>query len=156
MRLPATACVLFLVLFSVPAVRGESGSGQLVVGATVAPHVRWEVRDEPVRLEITAGDIARGFIEVPAARLRVQTNDEAGFIVAATVSGDQFASGALTGLDQSMTIGAGGGFLHSPFRGTAVMEAEMHWRLPLSNRSEAGSYPWPLRITVHPIARQNP
>ena len=135
---------------------GESGSGQIVVGARVAPHVRWEVRDEPVLLEITPADIARGFMEVSAARLRVQTNDETGFIVVARVSGDQFASGTLTGLDQPMAIGAGGGFVHSPFRGTDVMEAELRWRLPLSNRSEAGSYPWPLRITVHPIGRQNP
>lgn len=156
MRLPATARVLLLVLLSVPAVLGESGSGQIVVGARVAPHVRWEVRDEPARLEITPADIARGFIEVPAARLRVQTNDEAGFIVAAAASGDQFTSGALTGLDQPIAIGAGGGFVHLPFRGTAVMEAELRWRLPLSDRSQAGLYPWPLRITVHPIARQNP
>lgn len=135
---------------------GESGSGQIVVGARVAPHVRWEVRDEPVRLEITPADIARGFIEVPVARLQVQTNDEAGFIVATAVSGDQFASGALMGLDEPIAIGAGGGFLHLPFRGTSVMDAELRWRLPLSERSKAGSYPWPLRVTVHPIGRQNP
>lgn len=145
-----------VVLLSAAPLRGESASGQVTVGARVAPHIRWQVREEPAVLEITAEDIARGFVEVPAARVRVQTNDPAGFIVVARVSGDQFASGALTGLDQPISIGAGGGFLHLPFRGTAVVDADLRWRLPLSDRSAAGSYPWPLRISLHPIGRQNP
>lgn len=147
---------LMVVLLSGSTLRGESASGQLVVGARVAPHIRWQVREEPAFLEITEEDIARGFVEVTAARLRVQTNDPAGFIVMAKVSGDQFASGAVTGLEQPISVGAGGGFLQLPFRGTAVLETELRWRLPLSNQASAGSYPWPLRITLHPLGRQNP
>ena len=156
MRSLAAALLLIIVLFPGSALHAESASGQLVVGARVAPHVRWQVRDEPALLEITAADIARGFVEVSAARLRVQTNDPAGFIVVAKVSGDEFATGALTGLEQPITIGGGGGFVHLPFRGTAVVDTELRWRLPLTERTAAGSYPWPVEITLHPLGRQNP
>ena len=123
MRSLAAAFLLIIVLFPGSALHAESASGQLVVGARVAPHVRWQVRDEPALLEITAADIARGFVEVSAARLRVQTNDPAGFIVVAKVSGDEFATGALTGLEQPITIGGGG----SGDRGGAALERWCSW-----------------------------
>lgn len=155
MRSLAPAFLLTVVFLSGSTLQGETASGQLVVGARVAAHVRWQVRDEPAILEITAADIARGFVEVSAARLRAQTNDPAGFIVVAKVAGDQFASGAMTGLEQPISIGAAGGFVHLPFRGTAVVETELRWRLPLSDQTRAGSYPWPVRISVHQLGRQN-
>lgn len=156
MRSLATAFFLTIVLLAGTTLEGEAASGQLVVGARVAPHIRWQVRDEPASLEITPADVARGFVEVAAARLRVQTNDPAGVIVVARVSREEFASGALIGLEQPITVGAGGGFLHLPFRGTAVVERELRWRLPLTERTPAGSYPWPVQITLHPLGRQNP
>ena len=150
------AALSVLLLVAGPPLQGEAASGQVVVGARVAPHVRWQVSDEPARLEITAEDIARGFVEVPAASLRVQTNDPAGFVVVARIADDRFGSGVLTGLERPISIAAGGGFLHAPFRGTAVVETDLRWRLPLSDRLPAGSYAWPLRVTLHEFGRRNP
>src|SRR5687768_14072775 len=154
MRLLVTVSLLVLVFLTGPPQKGESVSGQVRVGARVMPHVRWNVRDVPVSLHITEEDIERGSVDIVAARLRVQTNDPGGFLVVATIAGDEFASGELIGFDRPIVIGAGGGFAHNVFRGTAPLEQELRWRLPLRSGSVAGSHAWPLRIEVRQLRAQ--
>lgn len=116
--------------------------------------MRSDVRGLPSELAIGEQDLARGFVELDAARLRVQTNDPAGYLVLFDLEGREIEGAEITGFDETVVVTQAGGFAHPPFAGTSTVDRTLRCRLRLSPTATAGVYRWPLKISVRQIGRR--
>jgi hypothetical protein len=125
--------------------------GQLVVSAYVPPRVVSQVEQQQGALTITAADVARGYVEVPmGSRLRVTSNDPAGFVIDVFPRLPIFTAVAVrvSTRDGSARLGPdGGGIVEHRHRGRNV-PLELSYRFELPDNVQPGTYAWPLAISV--------
>jgi len=141
--LPCTFCAL------------AAGDLQMPVSARIAKHVRVQVLSQPQTVEVTAADVARGFVEAPQrVQMAVQSNTQdgyslaftkhAGFVRQARVSGLGAGEMQLQGDMLATTRPAAG-------RGVYREVLEMAFRFELSPEARQGTYPWPIQVAVLPL-----
>ena len=117
--------------------------------ARIATFFRMQVDHQVAALTITARDIERGYVEVPAAsNFSVITNTQDGFVIDFRPRSDVFHSVLVTGLQNPVEIGAQGGTaMHNVPHGRTTFH-QLSYRFMLRPDLQAGSYPWPLEISV--------
>ena len=117
--------------------------------ARVTTFFRMQVDHQVAALTITARDIERGYVEVPAAsNFSVITNTQDGFVIDFRPRSDVFHSVLVTGLQNPVEIGAQGGTaMHNVPHGRTTFH-QLSYRFMLRPDLQAGSYPWPLEISV--------
>ena len=126
-------------------------STMLQVNATVSPVARIE-SPPPAPLQISAADVARGYVDVPhALRLRVYSNSRAGFALDVAAQSPWFTAVAIEGLDTNVTLGAEGGTIVQRWRGAATRDVSLHLRFQLANGLMPGLYVWPLQFRARPL-----
>ena len=123
--------------------------GQLSVSAYVPSRVVSRVEQQPAALTITAADVARGYVEVPAgSRLRVTSNDPAGFVIDFFPRLPIFTAVHVSTRDGSARLGPdGGGIVEHRHRGRNV-PLELSYRFELADNVKPGTYAWPLVVSV--------
>jgi len=132
MFLRAGAAVLALAL---PAGAAYSGGTQLALSAVVAKSSRISLRGQPASLEVSAADVARGYVELPAGiRIELWSNNREGLMLS-------FASSAPF-LWSATRLVPGESRRHS---------FELRERLPLAPATVPGSYPWPVQVVATPL-----
>jgi len=117
------------------------------VTANVLPYLRLQVLKQASTLDVTPEDIARGYIDVPAATdLMAKTNDRNGFSLSFDARSNVFRKAQVTGLVNGLELGPEGGMTHQPFTGNQML-MRLSYRFFLAPEVAPGSYPWPLQIS---------
>ncbi|MBS0388613.1 MAG: hypothetical protein JSR15_09035 [Proteobacteria bacterium] len=123
----------------------------MTVSATVSPVARVEA-PPPAPLQISAADLARGYVDVPhALRLRVYSNSRAGFVLDVAARSPWFSAVAIEGLDTHVTLGADGGTIVQRWQGATTREVSLHVRFRLADGLLPGLYAWPLQFRARPL-----
>lgn len=123
------------------------GSSTMKVTANVLPYLRLQVLKQVSTLDVTAEDVARGYIDVPAATdLMAKTNDRNGFSLSFDARSNVFRKAQVTGLVSGLELGPDGGMAHQPFTGNQML-MRLSYRFFLAPEVAPGSYPWPLQIS---------
>jgi hypothetical protein len=123
----------------------------ITVTARVAPWVKLQLEHQEMQLTVTPADVARGYVEAPAAsRFTVTTNNRAGYTLNFQPRADIFRSVTIHGPGVSVEIGAGGGTViqSGAETGVARTQLELGYRFYLAEGVQAGSYFWPLSMSV--------
>ena len=127
----------------------EPPTAKVTVRARIATFFRMQVEHQIPVLTITARDVERGYVEVPAAsNFSVVTNTQDGFIVEFRPHSDMFRSVRISGLQSQIEIGADGGTaLNNAPHGRTTFH-QLDYRFMLNPGVQPGNYPWPLEISV--------
>jgi hypothetical protein len=146
--------MLFVVLLLIAAAavqnaHAQGNTAKLTVMARIATFFRMQVEHQVPSLMVTASDIERGYVEVPAASgFSVVTNTQSGFLVDFRARSDVFLAVLVTGLQNSFEFGAGGGTaVQNVPRGRTSFH-QLGYRFMLRPDLQPGNYPWPLEISV--------
>lgn len=137
---------------SVPGtVLAGSTSALMSVRVQVQARTLLNVESQPPSLDLTEADLARGYVEVPAAaRIRVRSNDPNGYLLDFEVAAGPFTAIEVTGLGPAAQISATGGWLAQPFAGTQPVTSELTYRFLLAGNVRPGTYPWPVSLSAAP------
>ena len=143
----AVAAAFALCAIPNPARGASAGSSTMKVTANVLPYLRLQVLKQVATLNVTPEDIARGYIDVPAATdLIARTNDRNGFSLSFDARSNVFRKAQVTGLGSGVELGPEGGIAHQPFAGKQML-MRLSYRFFLAPGVAPGSYPWPLQIS---------
>jgi len=126
----------------------------IMVSARVAPWVKLHHEHQQMQLTITPDDVARGYVEVPAAsRFTVTTNNPAGYTLNFQPRASIFRSVAIHGPGMSVEIGAGGGTVIQSGSETGIARTlvELGYRFYLAEGVRPGTYFWPLSMSLHAL-----
>ncbi len=159
-RLHAARAVL-VVAGSVAAADAREAHTSFAVTATVQAVTRIESESAPARLEISAADVRRGFIDVaqPTA-LAIHSNSPQGFELDVMTVAPLVSGMVIHGLGGELPLGAEGGTLVQRPQdlqpGGAQQRLQdvrlsLKFTLMLVPGLAPGSYPWPMRIAVRPL-----
>jgi len=135
------------------AVAGGS-STTLTVTATVLKHANLKVLAQPASVLITPADIARGYVDVPAAsRVEIKSNSPGGYMLVFESQSDFVRQTQVNGLGQDAQLGASGGLIAQPGTGGGMGKAtvELGFRFILAENARPGVYAWPMQMSVLPL-----
>lgn len=132
---------------------GGGASAKMQISVTIQKSVRLSVKSNPETMQITAADVARGYLDLPQhSRLDIQSNSREGF--ALEFHGTD-ASGAIrevevSGAGREARIGAAGGMmlLGSVSQPGVVQAIDLRYRVHLTQSAQPGTYAWPMKLTA--------
>jgi hypothetical protein len=121
----------------------------LQVSTVIRPSAHLLTDFQATRFEITARDIARGYVEAPAAsRFSVVTPKGGSYFVDFHPRGDLFQSVSIHGLGSQVELGADGGTVAQAGAGLQGTHNTLTYRFQLRGDVQAGVYDWPLLLAV--------
>ncbi|MGZ8833797.1 MAG: hypothetical protein ACXW19_11460 [Thermoanaerobaculia bacterium] len=136
------------LLMIVPALRAESVEGKMTVSAMVVASARLTVESQPSSIEITAADIARGYVELDAPIvLRVQTNSRRGYLLQVSNMDESFSEIEISFGNTAMRVASHESWVERPYVKGGESIA-MHARLRLSPMAQVGRRSLPIDLTA--------
>jgi hypothetical protein len=126
----------------------------LSVSATVLKHASLKVLAQPSSVVVTAADIARGYVDGPAAvQVAIQNNSAGGYLLEFASQGDFMRRILVRGLAHETQLSPAGGAIAQPSTGSGVTRTTLGlgFRFLLSASAQPGTYPWPMRVSVTPL-----
>jgi hypothetical protein len=125
--------------------------GEIAVSAIVPAVAVLQVERQLPELTLTAADVARGYIDVPAAsRLAIRTTSRSGCMLDFHPRLALFKSVSVSSALGAGDLGPDGGTLVA--RGTTGRIAtDISYRFHLDGDVRPGAYPWPLAVSVRPL-----
>ena len=149
---PGILIVVLLLMAAAPvspALAGSAAAG-LQVSVTVQARALLHVESAPAGLLLSAADVQRGYVDLPAAsRISVRTNSPTGYLLAFEVAGGPIEAVRVRGLGAETYISSMGGWIARPYTG-ALTSADLSYRLVLSKDARPGEYPWPVTLSASP------
>lgn len=124
---------------------------KLTVSATVLKRTTMKVVAQPASVVVTADDITRGYVEVPATvQVAIQTNSPTGYLLEFGSHDNFMRQIRVTGLDNEVQLGSAGGVVTQAAPGHGMRNATLSlgFRFMLSEGARQGVYPWPMQLTV--------
>lgn len=123
------------------------------VGALVRPMARVDVRTTPPAVDVSATDIARGYVDVNMPmEVEVQSNSRNGYVLNVMPRTNLFSQVQVRGLDGPAELGPDGGAVvqrwHPEERRRSL---SLTYRFTLQEGVQPGRYPWPVQIDVMPL-----
>lgn len=145
------AVVAMAALAAAASASAASASASLSVSVVVLPRAVMSMEAEPASLEITAADIARGYLDVPrATRARVRTNSPGGWLLQFDVGRGPFRSLEVSGLGARTHVSSARGWVIRPFPPSHMESLELGYRFLLAEGAQPGVYPWPVALSSQP------
>jgi hypothetical protein len=139
------------LLYSSPSDAGGSGT-QLSVRCIVPARVDLQAEQHPATLNVTADDIARGYLDVTSgSHVSVASNAPSGYAIDFHPQLAIFKSVALRTPAGAGVIGADGGTLVQRSHGARAHRTEIAYRFELAEHLAPGIYPWPLAMSARPL-----
>jgi hypothetical protein len=136
----------------VPAAEAVQRSAAMPVSVTVIANAKLQSSYQPTQIKITAADVARGYVEVPAAsRFTVATNSRSGYLLEFHPVGNLVESVQVGGLGNAVRLGADGGTIVQRGLPSPNLTHELSFRFSLSPETQPGNYPWPLVLSVRAL-----
>lgn len=122
---------------------------RLAVSATILKRASLRVLAQPSAVEVTAADVTRGYVDVPAAtRIAVRSNSPAGFQFEFASNGEFLRGVQVRGLGGNVQLGPDGGFVRHTIGRAVDTVLDLAFRFDLTPDARAGVYAWPLQIGV--------
>lgn len=137
-------CAL-LALVAGTAVHAETRQAQFQVRVTVAPRITLAAVEEPVRLEVTAADIARGYVDV-SARYRVESNSRRGWLLQLSPRAGLADRVEVQGFASPVVVGDEGVEIYRP--AGSGEEFALAYRVVLKPGARPGRYAPPLHLSA--------
>jgi hypothetical protein len=112
------------------------------------------VLKQPGMVTVTAADIKRGFVDASdVAQVAVQCNSPLGYLLEFAVEGAFRKQGIVLSLASDNEMGAVGPGGPRPCHGMGLANSivNLRFRFILPEQTRAGSYGWPVRLSVSPI-----
>ena len=152
-RLVNAACVAALVSAGATyttQVKAGQARAFMAVTATVVDTVSMRAVYQAQDLVITANDVARGYVEVPAAS-RFEIANKGPCLFEFRPAGDIFRSFRVMLPEGTAQFGAAGGTMLQKSGGTGIARIDIGYRFELASNARPGAYRWPLSLTVLPM-----
>lgn len=147
-----TGCVAGGLVFMLSVVHADTTSTAIAVGATVRPVASYRAVSEQTQLQITQGDIARGFLELPrATQLEIRSNSRAGYVLNVQPLSALFTRVEVLGFGSDIALDADGGSIVQHWNKPSAATVTVGYRFHFSAEAKPGIYPWPLRFAVAPL-----
>jgi hypothetical protein len=147
-------CALSWLVFAAaprPSCAAQAGAA-LMVSAQVTPVARIQMPAEMPPLQVSASDVAVGFVDAPRpVLLRVDSNSRAGFALEVSVLSPAFTAVSLTGFDTEVILDADGGTVVQRWQGGRSRSLELRARFKLAATVQPGLYAWPLQFSARPL-----
>jgi hypothetical protein len=125
-------------------------STQIQVTARVLARASLHVLRQPAEIVITDADIKRGYLDINAGSvLEIKNNSRAGVNMTFETRGLSFKEAMVNGLGREVALGPNGGIITHKSIGTSVVA--LSYRFVFDESSQAGTYAWPLSVSVNPI-----
>src|SRR5207245_8409303 len=142
---------LLTVIGIAASLHADPKSSQLSVSVEVIARTILTVDAQPATIDITASDIARGYIEVPqAVRFRVRSNAANGYSVRFEPMEFPFRSASIAWDNALTTVGAEGSWISKRYeQGTKT--GAINVKLNLAPGTQPGTYAWPVRFDANPM-----
>lgn len=143
-----------LLMIAPTAEVAHADQARVQVSATVLKHASLKVLAQPASVVVTAADIARGYVDVPApAQVAIKSNSARGYMLEFANDGDFINSILVKGLSNDLQLSPAGGAVMQPYSGHGVTRTtlDLGFRFMLAKSAQAGTYPWPLHLSVTPI-----
>lgn len=143
-------CALALTASLAPApVQASSQMAGVQVSAVVYPSARFQPQFQADKITVTHEDIARGYVDMPAAsKFTVVTPKGGNYSVEFQPRSDLFHAVSIDGLGSQVLIGSEGGSIAQTGAGLAGATSSLSYRFHLKPNIEAGIYDWPLVLAV--------
>ncbi|HMC20707.1 MAG TPA: hypothetical protein VKL19_02555 [Thermoanaerobaculia bacterium] len=150
MNKKVTAILLLTATLIAPAYAGST-SAQLSVSVEVVARTILTIDSQPANIEITADDVARGYVDVPQAMLfHVRSNAINGYTVQFDPMNHPFSRADINWGNTAATVGADGTWLTRPYQ-QGTTPGSLNVRLTLSANASPGSYSWPVRVAANSL-----
>ncbi len=128
----------------------SAASAKITVSAMVLARASLNVLRQPSELVVTDADIRRGFLDVDAGSLvEIRNNSRRGVYVTFESHGLPFREALVRGFGREVSFGPNGGMITQPLTGKAVVA--LGYRFYFDGTAEAGTYAWPLSLSVNPV-----
>jgi hypothetical protein len=125
-------------------------STQIQVTARVLARASLHVLRQPAEIVVTEADIRWGYLDVNAGSvLEIKNNSRAGVNMTFETRGLPFKEALVSGFGREVAIGPNGGIITHQIIGTSVVA--LNYRFVFDEYSQAGTYAWPLSISVNPV-----
>lgn len=135
-----------------PHVDAASVHSQIAVTAFVPAQTVAQSVTQPSAITITATDVARGYIDIPAAsQLHVTSNNPIGYVVDFFSRLPIFTSVTVSSSEGSADLGPDGGAIIQRGRQGHDLPLQLSFRFNLTAQIQPGTYPWPLALNVRPL-----
>ena len=123
-----------------------SKSASLTVSVEVVARTIMTVDSQPASVEVSADDVARGYVELPnSVAFHVRSNASNGYVIQFQPVTGPFSHADVSYGSSLAAVGSDGAWLSEPYRqGTAT--GSFNVRLTLAPGTQPGSYPWPVRF----------
>jgi len=146
-----TASLMLAAVTATMPAFAASNSAQLTVSVEVVARTIMTVDSEPGAVEITATDVARGYVEVPQAVLfHVRSNAINGYTMQFEPIGYPFSRADINWGNTAATVGEDGTWLTRPYQQGSTAGA-LNVRLMISPSAMPGSYAWPVRVAANSL-----
>jgi hypothetical protein len=141
-----------IVAASVTAAGARDVHTELSVSVIVRPVANLELRSAPNGLDISAADLRRGYIEVmQPTQLTVRSNSPNGYALEVLTVAPVLSSMTIEGLNSDLALGADGGTIVQRWQKPQSVDLSLKFRFELAPGLVIGTYPWPVRLAVHPL-----
>jgi len=146
------------IAFAVCAVLGamqqtQAGTARAEIGVSVTVMARTQINSEssPRQLEVSAADVARGYVEVQGAtQLFVTNTNRRGYLLSVWPQVQVFASMVVRSADSQVELGADGGEIFER-RWGQMLPLALDFRFMLAPGVKPGIYPWPVKFQASPL-----
>lgn len=139
----ATVLLVTAILIAIPAVAASS-TAQLSVSVQVIARTILSIDSEPASVEVSAADIARGYVDLPqSVAFHVHSNDTAGYTLQFEPLASPFSKAAVTWADSVASYGSDGTWLTRAYQ-QGTVRGTMSIRLTIAAGTQPGTYAWPV------------
>jgi len=151
MRTVRALLLLLVAITGVPTALGDSATTSMNVSVQVIARTILTIDRVPEVVTVTTQDIARGYVEIPAAiAFRVRSNARNGYSVQFEPVGYPFTKADIAWDSQLAVVSADGSWLTRSYE-AGERAGLLSVRLGLSEYAAPGTYAWPVRFDANSI-----
>lgn len=137
-------------------VKAAQQRATLGVSAIVVPAVKIERKIQVPEIDLTAADVARGYVDVRnGSQLTLRITKNSAYVVDFFRRVNLYTSVEISGVGSPISLDSNGGtvVVHPP-RGTGRAALALDYRFNLNANAAPGRYPWPLAMQVRAFRSQ--
>ena len=139
--------MVMVILMSLNGLVFAGNKATITVSATVMAKVSQNVIHQVSSINVTEGDIKRGFIEIPSGTiLQIKTNSRNGYTLHFEGENELFKEVTVMDKGRATILSSGRGFIHQTNSGGNAEVKDLSYKLLLNENIQSGSYSWPFRV----------
>ena len=147
----AMVLALGAVLGAMQQARAGTAGAEIGVSVTVMARTLINSESRPRQLEVSAADVARGYVDVQrATRLLVSNTNRRGYLLSVWPQVQVFSTIVVRSEDTQSELGADGGEIFER-RWGQMLSLALDLRFMLAPGMKPGIYPWPVKFQVSPL-----